>query len=491
VTPPENKLSPPPRSEAVLRAFCDASMEAIVLHENGVILSANPTAEAVFGYGPGEMTGMRVTELSAPQSLEMAQRAVATRRSETYDGYARRKDGTPFRTEVRGRNVDCGEGSVRATVLRAVTDEDEFERERLASVSLLRTTVESTADGILVVDRSGRLVLHNKRFWSMWSIPPELMESALDEQLLVFVERQLVNPAAFRSRIDALYDSPDLESTDELELVDGRIFERYSRPQFAGDRVIGRVWSFRDVTAQRRAERDLDRSIKMRDEFISIASHELFTPITSLVVAIRGLTQLAVPAGADARTRLLAVAERQINRLSRQVRELLDVTRIDLGRLSLNCEDVDLVDLVRETVERLTPELERDEIRVDVVANESVRGMWDRSRLEQVITNLVTNAMKFGRGRPIVITVEGTPQEATIAVADQGIGIDAERQALIFERFQRAVSGGPGMQVAGLGLGLYICRQIVEAHGGRLGVTSTLGVGSTFRLALPRERPRH
>jgi PAS domain S-box-containing protein len=468
-----------------LGSFFHASMEGIVLHEHGVILSANPEAESIFGYAPGEMVGLRVTDLSAQQSLEMAQRAVATQRSQTYDGYAKRKDGTVFRTEVRGRTVPYGDRTVRATVLRAVTDADEFERERLHTVSLLRTTVESTADGIVVVDHSGRMVVHNKRFWSMWSIPPELMESAVDERLIAFTERQLVNPAGFRSRLDEIVGTPELEIRDEMELLDGRIFERYSGPQWAGDRIIGRVWCFRDVTAQRRAERDLARSVRVRDEFISVASHELFTPITSLALTIRGLSESQ--AANEIRTRLLRSAERQISRLSRLVGELLDVTRIDLGRLSLNLEEVDLCDVARETVERLMPELERDHVRVELDAPSGVVGRWDRSRLEQVVTNLVANAIKFGRGEPIAIEVRGDGTTATLAVSDKGIGIDADRLSLIFERFQRGVSS---RHFAGLGLGLFIGRQIVEAHGGGIDVSSQPGVGSRFRIQLPRAPAR-
>jgi len=222
----------------------------------------------------------------------------------------------------------------------------------------------------------------------------------------------------------------------------------------------------------------------MRDEFIGVASHELFTPITSLVVAVRGLWDLYPQAGdgANPGTRLLRGAERQIHRLSHLVKELLDVTRIDGGRLSLSLEDVDLCEVARETVDRFAPELERDQILVRLSATGPVVGRWDRSRLEQVTTNLLTNAIKFGEGKPIEMSVCATPGGAELAVLDHGIGIASDRQALIFERFQRAVSS---RHFAGLGLGLFISRQIVEAHGGRLHLESAPGAGSKFRVELP------
>ena len=474
------------RSDATLRALCDGSIEGIVLHENGIIVSANPAADSMFGFEPGGLIGHAVLDLAAPDAREMVRGAVANRRTQTYDGNAQRKDGSVFRVEVRGRTVAYGTGTIRATVLRDCSDRDEFKRAQAASTSLLRATIESTADGLLVVDRAGRIVLYNERFREIWSIPPDVLADDIDDKAIVFVEKQLVDPRTFRARIVELYDAPETESTDRLEFLDGRVIERYSRPQYVEDQIIGRVWSFRDVTSQHQAERALALAVQMRDEFIGIASHELFTPITSLAVAIRGLRGLFPGTGTDAGTRLLRGAERQIDRLTRLVQELLDVTRIDGGRLALTLEDVDLRDVARDTLDRFATELERDHVAVSLSAGTAVIGRWDRIRLEQVATNLLANAIKFGQGKPIELAVRSTPNGAQLEVLDHGIGIAPDRQAIIFERFQRAVSS---RHFAGLGLGLFIARQIVEAHGGSVHLESAPGEGAKFRVELPLAVP--
>jgi len=470
------------RNDATLRAICDGAIEGIVLHDKGIIVSANPAADSMFGFEPGGLIGRKVLDLAAPDAREMVRGAVENKLSLTYAGNAQRKDGTSFRVEVRGRTVAYGTGTIRATVLRDCTERDQAERAQASATSLLRATIESTADGLLVVDSAGRIVLYNQRFRQIWALPSDVIADDVDEHSVAYVEKQLVDKQAFRARILELYAAPELESTDCLEFLDGRVIERYSRPQYVGDEIIGRVFSFRDVSAQHRAERALALAVQMRDEFIGIASHELFTPITSLAVAIRGLRGLFPGTPTDAGTRLLRGAERQIDRLSRLVQDLLDVTRIDGGRLALTLEEIDLRDVARDTLDRFAPELERDHITVHLSATASVVGRWDRSRLEQVATNLLANAIKFGLGKPIELTVRATPAGAELEVLDHGIGIESDRQALIFERFQRAVSS---RHFAGLGLGLFITRQIVEAHGGCLRLDSAPGAGSKFCVELP------
>jgi signal transduction histidine kinase len=179
------------------------------------------------------------------------------------------------------------------------------------------------------------------------------------------------------------------------------------------------------------------------------------------------------------------VAQRQVRKLASLVDGLLDVTRISAGRLQLDLEDVDLAELAREVVARAEPEASRLGSPIQVEAEAAVVGRWDRLRLDQVITNLVSNAIKYGAGKPIRVQVAVEGDRACVTVRDEGIGIAAGDLKRIFDRFERAVSG---RHYGGLGLGLYITRRIVEALGASIEVESAPAEGSAFTVRLPFER---
>jgi signal transduction histidine kinase len=227
-------------------------------------------------------------------------------------------------------------------------------------------------------------------------------------------------------------------------------------------------------------------AVRLREEFLSVAAHELHTPITSLHLMMQALSRSGVTITADNVRQTLGIADRQVRRLIRLIDELLDVTRIEASRFHIEREDVDLALLVREVVERMANDAARSGSSVTFAADGSVVGRWDRTRLEQVVANLLSNAIKFGAGRPIELTVRRVGGQARLAVIDHGIGVPPDREARIFERFERGVSS---RQYGGLGLGLYIVRSIVERLGGEVGVDATYGGGSTFHVELPCEPP--
>jgi PAS domain S-box-containing protein len=227
--------------------------------------------------------------------------------------------------------------------------------------------------------------------------------------------------------------------------------------------------------------------VRARNAFLSIASHELKTPITTLSLQAQALERIAraidhVPAA--------QVLERggkirlQARRLTALVDRLLDVTRIGYGRLVLDIEEVCLADLVREVASRFDGDA-ADASPITVEAADSVVGQWDRVRLDEVVTNLVSNAIKYGRGQPILIRLSAEDERVRLEVIDHGIGIAAADQPELFHRFQRFVSD---RDYGGFGLGLWISHQLVEAMGGTLRATSRLGEGSTFTVDLPRRR---
>ncbi|RYZ47111.1 MAG: PAS domain S-box protein, partial [Myxococcaceae bacterium] len=225
-------------------------------------------------------------------------------------------------------------------------------------------------------------------------------------------------------------------------------------------------------------------SIRARDEFLSIASHELKTPLTSMKLRVQQLKSALTappPLPREKVEKILEVFEDQLRRLARLAEHLLDVSRINERRLDLRLEEMDLVAVARDVADHLAEQLRKTGCEFELVAREPVRGRWDRLRLEQVMLNLLTNAMKYGAGRPIRMEVAKHAGRAWLIVEDHGMGIPVESQARIFERFERASS----LNYGGLGLGLFITRRIVEAHGGSIRVESEPGHGARFIVELP------
>jgi signal transduction histidine kinase len=228
---------------------------------------------------------------------------------------------------------------------------------------------------------------------------------------------------------------------------------------------------------------ELKRAVEARDEFLSIASHELRTPLSTLLLNLDSLKRQLSPTNTDEKTRRkLESALRQTVRMEKLVSSLLDVARIAAGRLELEREESNLAEIVRQCVDRLGEQALGAGSPIALHGSRDIMGRWDRMRLEQVVTNLLSNAIKYGDGKPIEVSVEVEGGQAMVRVRDSGIGIAAEHLGRIFDRFERAVSA---RNYSGLGMGLYITRQIVEAHGGEIVVESEVGRGSIFSVLLP------
>lgn len=262
------------------------------------------------------------------------------------------------------------------------------------------------------------------------------------------------------------------------------------RPDDPG--IHGVVTTFTDITDRRHADarrvrlyEEAQDALRSREEFLAIAAHELRTPLTALQLHLQGLLRSAAAEGAlkleHLRTKL-KLASRQTDRLNTLVGVLLDVSRITAGRLELSVERMNLGQLVHEVVTRNADELARSGCDVTCAVLPDVVGDWDPMRIEQVITNLLSNAAKYGRGHPVSFEVTASGDEATLRVSDNGIGIATPDHARIFQRFERAV---PETNYGGMGLGLWIVHRIVEAHQGTISVESAPGVGSSFLVSLP------
>jgi signal transduction histidine kinase/PAS domain-containing protein len=497
------------------------------------------------------------------------------------------------------------------TELRQIMDHLEHAR------SLLQAAIEATADGLLVVDVNGGVTAYNHRFLSMWQIPENLARQHNDEKLLAYVHDQLENPDKFLCGTRELYRKPERESFDVLHFKDSRVFERYSTPQRIAGHVVGRVWSFRDVTERekllqralfladatrllgslniepaldsvarlavplmgdgcaidllgngqphrvvfvsregagafkpelhsgvmaghstiyskgtrscmtvplvvkdtvagamtfigppmsryskadlefaealaRRAALSVENArlyrkaqdaLRARDEFLTIAAHEIRGPITSIHMAVQGLQKGRSPASAT--PKLLEVIEREDRRLARFVDEMLELGKIQSGQLYFNFEEVDLAEVVRQAASNLAAELAQSSSSLSITTEGHPVGQWDKYGLNQVATNLLSNAIKFGDGKPIVVTVREHQGQTVLEVKDHGIGIRPEMLERMFKPFERGVSI---RNYGGLGLGLFIVRTIVQGLGGIVRVRSNPKEGSTFTVELKNAR---
>ncbi len=257
--------------------------------------------------------------------------------------------------------------------------------------------------------------------------------------------------------------------------------------QLRGFGKVTRDFTQRKADEERRELERLREALRTRDEFLSIASHELKTPLTPLQLKLATLKRLAEShpealLSGERLTRELETASRHVSRLANLIEDLLDVSRISVGTLSLTREPVDLCAITREVILRHAPQAVQKGCRVDVEAPVPVEGMWDRRRLDQAVTNLITNALKYGAGKPVHVRVVSENGVAVLTVRDEGIGIASEHHARIFDRFMRAV---PERNYGGLGLGLFITQQIVDAHRGNIEVQSEPGAGAAFTVRLP------
>jgi signal transduction histidine kinase len=271
--------------------------------------------------------------------------------------------------------------------------------------------------------------------------------------------------------------------TKVLTVHAARIAEMFGHPETV-------LIAFDDITTLKDVHTQLEEAVRVRQDFLSIAGHELKTPLTSVLLNLRAVDK-ELQRGAhvgDARfaARWHALGQ-QIGRLEGLVDQLLDVSRITAGKMVLTPERIDLAALVRDVVGRFSQPSLADGGTINVQVNGPIEGLWDRLRVEQILTNLLSNAVKYGAGRAISVDVRtsGAAQDADVwlVVSDEGIGMSSDDLGRIFGRFERAVSG---RNYGGLGLGLWIVRQVVDAMGGTVSVESQPGRGSTFTVRLPR-----
>lgn len=241
------------------------------------------------------------------------------------------------------------------------------------------------------------------------------------------------------------------------------------------------------ITKIQKEKAEAEKEIRLRDEFMSIASHELKTPLTTTLLKLQtalhnvrnvSLANFSVQNLLD----MLESAETQTKRLAKMINDLLNISLMRTGRLELEMEVLDLHMVTQEVTRRFTEKAESENTHISLQLQENVQCLLDRVRIEQVLTNLISNAMKYGKGKPITISLEKQGGKACIKIKDNGIGIAKDQQERIFQLFERGVKRN---DIKGLGIGLYISNQIVLAHGGKIIIHSKENKGSEFIVEIP------
>jgi PAS domain S-box-containing protein len=371
-------------------------------------------------------------------------------------------------------------------------------RDLAHSLAMMRATLEATTDGILVTDAHGNVTDFNAKYLALWRLSHDVLRSRRHGHVLEVISREFADAEGFMARVREI-DASAREAYDVLELTDGRVFERFSSIQLENGRDVGRVWSVRDVTAQRAAAEErkqlldsermarseAEHASAMKDEFLATLSHELRTPLN----AILGWSKILCMPGVSLADfqRGLEVVERNARIQVQLIEDLLDMSRITSGKMRLEVRAVAPAAVIEASMETVRPAAQAKGVllasRLDPSAGPVAA---DPDRLQQVIWNLLSNAIKFtDKAGRVQIDLRRVDDRVEISVADTGVGIAPDFLPQVFGRFRQA-DGSRARTAGGLGLGLAIVKHLVELHGGTVRVHSEgLGTGTTFTIELP------
>ena len=483
------------------RLLLDHTEQMILLvePESLRIVMANRVAANLLGYGEDELLAKTILDVeSALQDVFYWEdvRGGQYTRIESQEGLYLCADGSMHTVTKSVRPIEQEGKRWLLIQARELPVELHVEDDLAQATSQLRATLESTGNGILVIDWQGRIANMNRLFSTMWRLPEELLLSHDEEAIFCCIFDLVVDSAIVGQRFREVVESN--ETDDILQLKDGRVFQCKSLPQYRDERIIGRVFSFNDISERIRTEQDLiaarekaEAANEAKAVFLAMMSHEIRTPINGIV----GMTTLMFDTELDTeQRRYLSIVRSSSEALLSIINDILDFSKIEAQKLALETIDFNLLTLLEEFADLNTLRATEKGIEFNWALAPDVplflRG--DPGRIRQILTNLVGNAHKFTTSGTISLSVSRKPdrQESTVLhidIKDTGIGIAREHLDKIFAPFEQADTSTT-RKYGGTGLGLAITRQLVELMGGEISVASEEGRGTTFSLDILLQR---
>ena len=379
-------------------------------------------------------------------------------------------------------------GSQVAYVIERKRAENELEK----SHSLISATLESTADGILVVGKNGEIANYNCKFLEMWRIPASIIATKDDEKLLAYVVEQLTDPKGFMDKVEELYRHDDETSTDYLEFKDGRIYKRYSQAQILNNICIGRVWSFNDMTSQVETLKALNESEghmrelnATKDKFFSIIAHDLKSPFNGILGFSSILTEQIRQKDYDNIEEYAEIIQYSAQKAFDLLTNLMEWASSQTGRLDYNPQSIDLGTVIQEVIDLVKVTALHKSILITKKIEHSAIAEVDKKMISSVLRNLISNAIKFTHpGGVIEIKLNQSESALKISVRDNGVGIEPANLKRLF-KIDQSFSIAGTQNENGTGLGLILCHEFINKHGGSIWAESEPGRGSLFCFTIP------
>jgi PAS domain S-box-containing protein len=503
-------------AEKRFRVLFDQDPDGIVIIDPATarVVEFNESAHLHLGYTREEFAELGIADIEALETPDDTRATIDTVMAEghlDFDTRQRTKTGEMRNVHVTAHLVDIGGQTVYHCIWRDVTDRTR-DREQLAlTLSMTESILESVDSGILVVGRGGEVLRTNRKFAELWRVPDEALAAKDDAVLLSHVLGQLSDPDGFLERVTRLYNEFEVEDFGEIAFKDGRVFERGSRPVVISGELIGRVWSFRDVTGRKLTEAELDRyrhdlerlvdertadlletneelrrANAAKSAFLASMSHELRTPLNSIIGFSGIMSQgLAGPLTDEQKVQVGMVNRSGLFLLS-LVDKVLDLATIEAGVVEIVAEPVDAAALLSDVVDAVSPAAREKGLELSFEAEAGGGSLTsDPGKVRQILFNLVGNAVKFTESGGVAVALRRLPAgEFAFEVTDTGHGIAADDLSRVFEAFTQLRVHGVAKS-KGTGLGLRISREFAHLLGGEITVASEVGVGSTFTLVLP------